>query len=302
MVCGKVHYFAHMLSKALQQAVEKALTENTGKPVRMLRSASVGGGSINSAARVETDQGIFFLKWNDAKKFPGMFAAEAKGLRLLKEKSALIVPAPVAQGEIENESFLLLEFLERSPGHAESWYRAGENLARQHRRTNEHFGLDHDNYIGSLPQSNRRHDAWKSFFAEERLLPQLQRAYDGSRVSKALVRQAENFCEKISEIFPQEEPALLHGDLWSGNYFHCTQGPAVFDPAVYYGHREMDLAMTKLFGGFADDFYSGYISEFPLVKGWRTRTGYCNLYPLLVHVNLFGGGYAEDVRSVLKNF
>jgi fructosamine-3-kinase len=195
---------------------------------------------------------------------------------------------------------LLLEFLEREG--SQDWNLAGTLLARLHRNTAREFGLDHNNYIGSLSQSNTFHPTWSEFFAMERILPQIKMARDAGAVDRTLASAAERFCSKLNEIFPDEKPALLHGDLWSGNFFFSTKGPSIFDPAVYYGHREMDLAMTKLFGGFDDDFYSGYENEFPLEKNWRARTDLCNLYPLLVHVNLFGGGYVRDVVAILTSF
>jgi fructosamine-3-kinase len=283
--------------------VPASLFEAAGyEKLKLLRTVPVGGGSINRCYRLETNAGFFFLKVNEAKKFPGMFDAEAKGLSLLKESSSFIVPQALARVEERGESFLLLEWMERgSPGKS-SWFEAGVLLARLHRVHDQQFGLGNDNYIGSLPQSNRPQSSWEEFYAIERILPQVKRARDGGKMDSSLSSRAEKFCSRIGEIFPDEPPSLLHGDLWSGNFFFATGGPSVFDPAVYFGHREMDLAMTKLFGGFNADFYSGYCSEFAPERKWESRTGYCQLYPLLVHVNLFGGGYLYDVKSILSAF
>ncbi|HTL80765.1 MAG TPA: fructosamine kinase family protein [Bacteroidia bacterium] len=260
----------------------------------------VSGGSINQCWKVQTGEGWYFLKENSSEKFPGMFEAEMKGLQLLRATNTFVVPEPVSCYSEKGKAFLKLEFLER--GGNNDWNQAGELLAKLHRNSNEKFGLDHDNYIGSLPQSNAKHDSWEEFFSLERILPQVKRGRDEGRLDKKVSTAAENFCKQIGDIFPVEKPALLHGDLWSGNFFFSTKGPAVFDPAVYFGHREMDLAMTKLFGGFNEDFYAGYENEFPLEKKWKTRIDYCNLYPLLVHVNLFGGGYVGDVKQILSRF
>jgi protein-ribulosamine 3-kinase len=268
----------------------------------LLSAASVGGGSINKCCRLETDKGIFFLKENKADLFPGMFEAEKKGLAVLKKANAFCVPDVVLIGEENNNSFLVLEWLERIPADKEAWFNAGKKLAQLHKNTSASFGLEHDNYIGSLAQSNTQHSTWAEFFSTERILPQLKLARDHKKIDAGMVVKGENFCAAIGEIFPEEKPALLHGDLWSGNFFFSAKGPAVFDPAVYYGHREMDLAMTKLFGGFDVDLYKGYEEEFPLEKNWKTRTDLCNLYPLLVHVNLFGGSYVSDVKEILTQF
>ncbi|HEU4719637.1 MAG TPA: fructosamine kinase family protein [Bacteroidia bacterium] len=278
----------------------RRLAENGYGHVSLQRVSPVTGGSINSCVRLETDKGWFFLKENDAQKFPGMFAAEAKGLQLLAGTKTFVVPHVIAQWEERDSSFLLMEWMEHS--RSGNSYEAGTQLAKLHRHTEKFFGLGHDNYIGSLPQSNKKHSSWEDFFSLERILPQVKLARDSGKTDKTISAQAENFCARIAEIFPPGQPSLLHGDLWSGNFFFTGKGPAVFDPAVYYGHREMDLAMTKLFGGFDADFYAGYANEFPPEKNHAQRADYCNLYPLLVHVNLFGGGYLYDVKSILKNF
>lgn len=282
-----------MVPGALRTAVEQIIAS----PVTATQP--IGGGSINSAAQLQTETSSYFLKWNDAAQFPGMFEAEAKGLQLLAAHSAFTVPEVLAQGIAEGHSFLLLEFLER--GYTK-WKDAGVALAKMHRQTADQFGLDHDNYIGSLPQRNTRHASWKEFFANERIFPQLKMAIDRQRLTKNDLRAAENFCSRIDELFPVEAPALLHGDLWIGNFMFTTRGPSIFDPAVYYGHREMDIAMSRLFGGFAPDFYDAYHAEFPLGKNWEQRMDYCNLYPLLVHVNLFDGGYVQQARVLLQPF
>ena len=233
-----------------------------------------------------------------------MFETEKKGLFILKMAGAFEVPEVLALGEEGGLSLLLMEWLEipMAIGTESNWKQAGKNLAQLHKNTSDLFGLDHHNYIGSLSQSNTQHKTWVDFFTAERILPQLKLAREQNKIDSALVAKGERFCSALHEIFPAEKPSLLHGDLWSGNFFFSTKGPAIFDPAVYYGHREMDLAMTKLFGGFDADFYSGYEEEFALEKNWRSRTDFCNLYPLLVHVNLFGGGYVNDVESILKPF
>lgn len=280
----------------------RLIEAHTQRPVIIHQLSGVGGGSINQCLKAETDRGFFFIKENDAKKFPGMFAAESAGLKKLSESGSFIVPEVLAMQEEGNTSMLLLEWLEKKPAGPRDWYGAGENLAALHRHSNPLFGFDSPNYIGSLPQPNNPHASWEDFFTLERILPQVKMARDQNRMDTAMVNRAEKFCAKAGSIFPPEKPALLHGDLWAGNFFFSSKGPAVFDPAVYYGHREMDLAMTKLFGGFESDFYAGYKNAFAPEPEWQKRIGYCNLYPLLVHLNLFGGGYLYDIKSILTAF
>ncbi len=285
-----------MLPPAIKSRIELEL----GSAIKNVKS--VGGGSINDAAGFETSEGKYFIKWNTASRFPGMFEAEEKGLHILRECSGFIVPKVFFRGEADNISYLLMEFIEHAPVY---WRDAGLILANMHgykRWKNDSFGLEHDNFIGSLKQSNRMHDTWSSFFTNERILPQMKLAIDGRRLLSADLIASENFCKRIDDIFPNEKPSLLHGDLWSGNFMFAENGPVLFDPAVYWGHREMDIAMTKLFGGFDTEFYTGYNEDYPLEKNWEQRIDYCNLYPLLVHVNLFGGSYVNDVRRILHHF
>jgi protein-ribulosamine 3-kinase len=270
---------------------------------KVLSAKPIGGGCINEAYKVETTKGWFFLKTNIAEKYPGMFETEAKGLDLLREKSAFKIPEVITTGIHDHNAFLLLEFIAEGEKNRDASSILGTTLAKMHRVTNQTFGLDYDNYIGSLKQSNKAHFTWPDFFINERIEPQIEIAYSKNLMNKAIRQKFEKFFQVINEIFPSEKPALLHGDLWSGNYFFSSSSQAVlFDPAIYFGHREQDLAMTKLFGGFDSDFYASYHAEFPLQNGFEKRIGYFNLYPLLVHVNLFGAGYLRSIEEILKPF
>lgn len=196
-----------------------------------------------------------------------------------------------------------MEFVQEGGVTAESPRQLGEDLAKLHRNSAENFGLDQDNYIGSLPQSNAHAVNWAEFFAAQRIEPQLRMAADGNFFSSAERKNFDRLLSRIDDIVPQEKPALIHGDLWSGNYLYDAEGkPVLIDPAVYYGHREMDIAMMHLFGGFAPEVFRSYNERFPLESGWKDRVDFHNLYPLLVHVNLFGGGYAGQVKSILRKF
>ncbi|MCL4127062.1 UNVERIFIED_CONTAM: hypothetical protein GTU68_010994 [Idotea baltica] len=176
-------------------------------------------------------------------------------------------------------------------------------LAKLHRSTDPDFGWKHDNYIGSLPQKNTTHTQWSDFFIEERIQPQLRRAINGGKVDKHIHSGFEKLFQQVEKLFPKEPPSFIHGDLWGGNLLTDTNGaPVLIDPAVYYGHREMELAFMTLFDSQPPQFYEAYESIYPLDSGWMDRIEICNLYPLLVHVNLFGGGYIESVLHILRRF
>lgn len=266
---------------------------------------SVSGGSINQACRLATDSGHFFLKWNSDP--PDLFfEKEARGLVLLKSSGTNIrIPEVIAHhnGNENIPGFLLMEWIQSGSDTGDSSFRFGADLARLHQTHSESFGLDHENYIGRLPQANDPHTDWVSFFVDERITPQLKQAINCGAIEKRYLAHWQRLIPGLGDIFPPCEPSLLHGDLWSGNYLFDAKGAAVLvDPAVYYGHPEMDLAFTKMFGGFSPGFYEGYASVSPLAPGFNERVQVYNFYPLLVHVNLFGGGYIRQAEQFLKQF
>lgn len=262
----------------------------------------VSGGDINTCWKLESAGFKYFLKTNSASSFPGMFQKEAEGLKALKSNSSFIIPAVIVTGIIEDEQFLLMEWLEKITSQQDHQKDAGEKLAGMHLRQQDWFGWNDDNYIGSLQQVNSRHQDWSSFYTECRILPIAKLLADQKKIPVKDLQAAEKFCLRLREIFPSEPASFLHGDLWAGNYMVTTKGPALFDPAVYYGHREMDLGMAHLFGGFDENFYRSYEEIFPLEKGWRNRINYSQLYPLLVHAVLFGGHYIEKAMGIMKFF
>ncbi len=283
--------------------VEKALSEKLGNKVTIEGTRVESGGSINDAYSLFTGAGEFFVKINSASLYPQMFEKEAAGLEILRKAGALEVPGTVLFGEENNTAFLVLKRIKSGNKKPGFWEDFGIKLAGLHKNTNDKFGLDHDNYIGSLVQINGYCDTWSEFFVTKRLEVQIRLARNKGILSGSTVKAFENFFNKTEEIFPPENPSLVHGDLWGGNYMVNLNGnPVIIDPAVYYGHREMDLGMSKLFGGFDSRFYDAYNSAFPLEKGWQKRMDYCNLYPLMVHVNLFGGGYLMSVENILSKF
>ena len=183
------------------------------------------------------------------------------------------------------------------------WESFGKSLAKLHRVNSSKYGFAEDNYIGSLEQSNKEHNKWIDFFIEERLEKQLKRAMELGILTGDDENHFQKLYRELDSLIPNEPPSLLHGDLWGGNFITGDNGePCLIDPAVYYGHREMDLSMTRLFDGFEKPFYDIYNSEYPLAPGFEARVDIHNLYPLLVHVNLFGGGYIPQLRGVIKKF
>jgi fructosamine-3-kinase len=285
----------------IRNAVMREINARENKDVFLKGFDFVGGGCINSSGKLETSLGPFFLKWNNLNKYPFMLQAEADGLDLLRAGTVSFVPATLAAGETENFQFLILEWIAPS-GRGRDFSRVlAEKLATLHRNTSETFGLPWSNYIGSLEQSNAPKESWAEFFAAERLMPQVSRAIDVGLLQKKHEIQFQSLYKKLPDLFPMEAPALLHGDLWNGNVIVNDEGlPYLIDPSVYYGSREVDLAMTRLFGGFDREFYEFYDECYPLYPGSQERIDLYNLYPLLVHVNLFGSAYVPDVIRVLK--
>jgi len=287
----------------IPESIKKFLTDQLD--ISVSGSTSLSGGDINRAAKLTTNRGELFLKWNRNAP-PDMFEKEDKGLNLLRKGTDNIkVPDTIAHHKPEDEipGFLLMEFIRSGSASPADEFRFGAELAGLHNQTTSHFGLDHDNYIGRLPQSNRHHENWSAFFIDERIKPQIISAIDSGRLSANILKHTERFYSELESIFPDCKPSLLHGDLWGGNYFFDTNGTGVLiDPAVYYGHPEMDLAFTRMFGGFSAQFYKGYESVTELADGFDDRIPVYNLYPLLVHVNLFGGGYAMQARRFLEKY
>ena len=289
-----------MIGAELEQALRRALGAGVTKARRL------AGGDINDAFELELANGArVFLKAN-ASAPASMFPAEARGLEWLRGAGALRVPEVLAvSGGREGEPcFLVLELLTSAAPRGNFDEQLGRGLAQLHRFGAPGFGLDHDNFIGSLPQRNRAHGSWAEFFWSERLEPQLDRAVASGRATPRLRAGLERLSAKLPQLVgPNEPPARLHGDLWGGNLHVDQQGaPCLIDPAVYGGHREMDLAMMRLFGGFAEAVFRAYEESWPLAPGHAERVALYQLYPLLVHVNLFGSGYVDSVERSLARY
>lgn len=258
----------------------------------------VSGGSINQAYQISDSQHHYFVKLNQASKV-AMFEAEANGLKEIDKSQSLRVPQPLGWGTAAGHSYIIMEWIALGRGHTHAWSAMGQQLAAMHRQSHDQgFGWHQNNTIGDTPQLNPWRTNWGDFFAEQRIGYQVQLAqrHGGAfRHSAALIDQ-------IPTVLSGHRPApsLVHGDLWSGNAaFSQTGEPIILDPATYYGDREVDIAMTELFGGFPPAFYQGYQEAWPLAEGYQQRKILYNLYHILNHFNLFGGGYASQAQSMM---
>ncbi len=280
-----------MTRNAVVPAVEAAL----GSAV--VTWDGVSGGDINEAHEARLADGRWVFVKSNPEAPARMFEAEARGLDWLGQAGALRVPEVLARGR----NFLALEHIRPGRRKPDFDERLGRGLAALHRAGASGFGLDHDNFIGRLPQSNQPLPTWAGFYRERRLLPQLHLATAGHRTSTAMRRGFEGLLARLEELVgPPESPARLHGDLWGGNAMVDEQGmPCLIDPAVHGGHREVDLAMMRLFGGFGPRVFSAYHEAFPLAPGHEERVPLYQLYFLMVHVNLFGGAYVASVEQAL---
>lgn len=286
------------LSSAFTEHLEARIGEESGEAFQLQEAVSVSGGCIHQAWKLEGGDRRYFLKSNKAALL-GALLAEATGLLALAETESLRVPRPLCWGTFEDQSFLLMEYLDLGIGNAGTQQRLGRVLAALHRHTGPSFGWKTDNFIGASVQVNNDHEHWADFWAECRLKPQIEwgqkRGLDGGLFYRLL--------DTVPQLLAghQPEPSLLHGDLWGGNVAALPDGtPVVFDPACYYGDRETDLAFTEMFGGFSGDFYAAYQETWPLQPGFGERKALYNLYHELNHFNLFGGSYGQQAQATAQ--
>lgn len=279
--------------------IADAISVASGTRFQATRQFDAAGGCINRSMVVQDEARRYFVKLNHAAQL-SMFEAEAAGLADLAAAGMLRVPAPLTQGLADGQSFLVLEWLDLAHGGRMPWARLGERLARLHRVSAPRFGWRRDNTIGSTPQANPETTDWVDFYREQRLRPQLILAAQNG-ASKRLLQSGDQLMAHLGAFFLDytPQPSLLHGDLWSGNVGCCEGEPVVFDPAVYFGDRETDLAMTELFGGFPASFYAAYQAVWPLDVGYAVRKDLYQLYHLLNHFNLFGSGYAGQSQAAM---
>ncbi|MGV3559756.1 fructosamine kinase family protein [Larkinella arboricola] len=276
--------------------------QTLGRSVEVLEARFLAGGNINTAAQVFSSEGLYFVKWNPEDR-TDMFACEARGLDLLRATDSTYIPEVIGYGKYRDKAYLVLEYIDPVVPKTDYWESFGQSLALLHSHTQSKFGLNFDNYIGSLPQHNQLTDNGIAFYIEQRLQPLAGMALYKGLLSKGLYDKFQKLYQRLPDLLPSERPALLHGDLWSGNVMVNENGDvALIDPAVYYGLREAELAFTRLFGGFDERFYDAYNEAFPLEDGFQERIPIYNLYPLLVHLNLFGTGYLSGIERVLNRF
>lgn len=282
------------------QTVAAQITEITGEVFIPPPPMHVGGGCINTTVKLKDKSRSFFVKVNRPELLE-MFEAEADGLATLAATKTLRVPKPVSAGQASNQAYLVLEFLELGHGKGESAGLAGRQLAEMHRSTQTRFGWFRDNNIGSTHQPNGESESWIDFWREHRLGFQLELAARNGYAGK-LQRLGDQLMDRFPVLIDHDPiPSLLHGDLWGGNLAYDESGkPVIFDPAVYYGDREADLAMTELFGGFGNAFYAAYREAWPLDPGYSVRKTLYNLYHIINHTNLFGGGYHGQAIGMME--
>jgi protein-ribulosamine 3-kinase len=285
-----------MITASVQTCIEQLLNEKS-------TFIAIGGGSINHAYRIKTVTQSFFCKINSHADFPGMFNAEQSGLALLAQQQVIRIPRVIANEQIDDNQILILEWIEQGLKTDDFWETFGRQLATLHHVQHNQCGLATNNYMGALPQHNKPTTSWTEFFIHQRLRPQVELALSHKLLEPAQAAQFEKLYQQLSVIFPAEPAVLLHGDLWSGNFLCDDKGkPVLIDPAVYYGHRSMDMAMTTLFGGFDARFYESYNYHFPLPVSYRQQWEVCNLYPLLIHLNLFGKSYLADILNTIRQY
>ncbi len=276
------------------------ISKATGTDFRIDHRRPVGGGSINQAYAVSDDHQSYFVKLNQAVRV-AMFEVEALSLKQIAETQTIRVPVPICWGSEAGSSFIALEWLDFGYGTHDSWEKMGQNLASMHRITSDRgFGWDQQNTIGATPQVNPWTENWLEFYIEHRLRYQFSLA---KRRGGHFPKQ-QQLLEAVPDLLAGHtpEPSLVHGDLWSGNASVTRDGePVILDPAVYFGDREVDIAMTELFGRFPSEFYTAYQTAYPLAPGYETRKTLYNLYHIINHFNLFGSGYESQANSMINS-
>ena len=283
------------------KTIAEHISRATQIPFNITTTKPLSGGDINRAFLLQSDTQRYFVKLNCADLID-MFAAEFAGLNELAQTNTVKIPRPITFGQSAEASFIVLEYVELKRATSQSEKLFGQQLAQLHHQKQPYFGWQRDNTIGSTYQPNSRSQDWVTFWREQRLGFQLQLA-EKKGYGGRLQSLGEKLCARLDDFFTDysPQPSLLHGDLWGGNAaMDIENNPVMFDPACYYGDREADLAMTELFSGFGHDFYNAYNDVWQLDAGYKTRKTLYNLYHILNHVNLFGGGYASQAESMIQ--
>jgi len=261
------------------------------------------GGDISQAFAVEGPAQSYFIKIHAGKQASAMFDAEYDGLIELGQCESVLVPHIVKKGIVQQRAFIIMDFIAATPAQDLFWENLAVSIASLHRQTSDRFGLSYPNFIGSLAQSNLWQNEWSGFYLSQRLLPQTQMAIDEGLLNQYDLKSILSLGKRLDDLCPIESSSLIHGDLWSGNWI-CgpDQKAYLIDPSISYNHREMDLAMACLFGGFHQRFFDCYHSQFPLSPGFSDRVDIYQLYYLLVHLNLFGRSYLSSVQDILQKY
>ena len=280
--------------------IAQHISETTNKSIQFSHTEAISGGCISQSQKLtDLDNKHWFVKTN-TRSLLGMFESEAAGLKEINLSNSIRAPKSICTGTVNEISYHVLEYIAL---HSQiEQCNTAKQLAKMHQTSSQRFGWHRNNTIGSTNQSNKYHDNWVSFWKTERLLFQLNLAKNKG-YSKKSYEAGLDLAEKLPLFFTdyQPKPSLLHGDLWGGNCASDNdQNPVIYDPAVYFGDRETDIAMTELFGGFSSDFYAAYNTAFPLDQGYKTRKNLYNLYHILNHYNLFGGSYASQAANMTQ--
>lgn len=285
----------------MTSALKSQLSNILGAPIQ--KTVPISGGDISRAYLLYTRATRAFCKLHPGREALTMFMAEKNGLQAIASSGTIRTPAVLCCEGLEKGACLVLEYVESKRPSRQDMEKLGHHLASLHKIHHTHFGWEQDNFIGSLPQSNQLQLNWSGFYVRERLIPQLQLAGHKGLLPEKEVPAEDIMVEALKNLTPEVQPSFLHGDLWAGNYLISTDGvPYLIDPATYYGHHEVDIAMACLFGGFDPVFYGAYEVVFPKTDGWGQRQDLYQLYYLLVHLNLFGRSYYPGVSGLLKRY
>lgn len=293
----KSHHWSILFMNSLFEHISANLNEEIRKYI------SLSGGDISQAYKVSTQKQHYFLKLQPKKAALTMFQAEKTSLETIAGSNTIAVPQVYDVGLHQGIGYILMEYIEPKAGTADDFKTLATQLASMHKIHSQRFGFNHSNFIGSLAQSNSHCDNWTDFYLQERLLPQLELAVSKGLLNAGELPKNSRMRQELDIYFANCKPSLLHGDLWSGNFLFALDGtPYLIDPASYYGHHEVDIAMTRLFGGFHPEFYRTYQELLAPTDQTEARIALYQLYYLLVHLNLFGSTYYHSVKRIIKTY